>query len=128
MTYVRSLGGCYAHKRELGLPRSRGGEGSSAENTIAVDVRVFSDELVVEACPSAEWTSLDAVPLHLHRDRVERVELGKGRGLRRWLRFGVVHATFDFVDRGDFDLMVDRERAAELASVLREVYGPRFWA
>src|SRR5262249_21762762 len=128
MTYVRSLGGCYAHRRDLELPGGRGSEGSSPESTVAVDVRVFADELVVESRPSREWTSLDVLPVHLNRDDVARVELGRGRGLRRWLRFGVVHATFDFVARGDFDLMVDRQRAPELASALRTVFGAKFRA
>src|SRR4051812_3621919 len=99
MTHVPGFAG-YAERRDFGLRLSRGGEGSSPEATIAVDVRVFSDHLVVEARPNSEWSSLEPLPVQLHRDRVERVELGKGRGLKRWARFGVVHATFSLVDRG----------------------------
>jgi len=126
MTFLQVFGGCYAHWRDLG-PRPRRGESSGGESTVAVDVRVFTDELVVRA-PTPGWPVPEPTAIHLHRDRVERVELGKGRGLRRWSRFRVAHATFDFVDGGDFDLMVDRDRAAELASILRLVYGSRFRA
>src|SRR4051812_45710908 len=110
MTHVPGFAG-YADRREFGLSIQRSSEGSSPEATIAVDVRVFSDYLVVEARPNSEWGHLEAFPVQLHRDHIERVELGKGRGLRRWSRFGVVHATFDFMDRRVFDLMVDRQRA-----------------
>ncbi len=126
MAHVPGFAG-YADRRDFGLPLSRTGERTEA-TTIAVDVRVFPDHLAVEARQSDQWDYLEPLPVQLHRDRVERVELGNGRGLKRWTRFGVVHATFDLVDRDAFDLMVDRRRASDFASVLRAIYGDRFWA
>ena len=59
--------------------------------------------------------------MFLEPDGLDRIQIGKGRGNRRWVRLGVDHAIFDYADGTEFDLMVGKRRTADLLALLREV-------
>ena len=61
------------------------------------------------------------------RDTVASIELRSG-AWRKWARLAAACATFECTDRSEFDLLVDRWRAVELASLLDRIYGSRFRA
>jgi hypothetical protein len=144
VSYAQFFDGCYASWREIGRPLLSGG----ASKTVPVDVWAFADGLIVTPAPSS-WTRLlprrwrpdpngdgvtreailDAYPkaVQLDRDTVQRVHLQAG-SWRKWARIGVENAVFEFNALSEFDLLVDRWRADEFASLLQQVYGSRFHA
>ena len=147
MSSVELFDGCYAPRREVGGPCliAVGGGGGK---TVPVGVWVFADGLIVTAVdgiltrlgPRA-WKHvlntdgvtaealLDEYPkaVALHRDAVASIELRSG-AWRKWARLAAACATFECTDGREFDLLVDRWRAREFASMLERIYGFRFRA
>src|SRR6476620_11123385 len=106
MAFLREVEGCHAHWSDVGK-WVRLGEGA----TVPVNVWAFTEGLVVAAASLLRWRRMRRIgpgesltpgdiasafrrPVFLERDGLDRIEIGAGRGTRKWIRLGVDHVIF----------------------------------
>ncbi len=135
MTFLQHVEGCRAHTSDVG-PFLRFGSGS----TVPVKVWAFTDRFLVAHSPQWRWRRAEPIaspgatitpdgvasmyrqPMLLERNGLFRIDVGSRRPRGRQAVLGVDHAIFEFLDGGEFDLMVWKKRTDDLLPVLRVVY------